>query len=380
MSDCNQNLNLLVPSGIRRFTALAKQTPGCIGLTIGEPDLDTPQPIKDAAAQALAQNRTHYAPNRGTNALRQAIAEYETKRGMACTPENVLVTVGATGALNTALTGILNPGDEVIIPTPAFSLYESITLAAGAKPVFLDLKQSGFQIDADALHNSITSKTKAIVVNSPCNPTGVALTGESLQTVADAARANDLFVICDNVYMGLSDPDTPDLSIGYALGDKLLYCQSFSKPYSMTGWRIGYLIADAALQDKFILLQAAQIAAVPTFVQDAAVAALQTDVSDYREIFGKRRKRVSQRLKQMGLSFPEPKGAFYLFPSIAKFGLSSEEFCTRMIREGGVAAVPGTCFGCEGHIRISCCYCDEELETGLDRLEQFLQRLPAEEG
>lgn len=375
MNHFNENLDLLVPSGIRRFTSLARQTPGCVSLTIGEPDLDTPEPIRSAAVQALAENRTHYAPNRGTDSLREAIAAYETKRGMPCRTEQVLVTIGATGALYTALTGILNPGDEVIIPTPAFSLYESITLAAGGKPVFLDLEKSDFQIDPTALGQCITPNTKAIVVNSPCNPTGVALSKESLNAIADTAKANDLYVICDNVYMGLSDPDTPDLSIGYGLGERLLYCQSFSKPYAMTGWRIGYLIADEALTSKFVLLQAAQIAAVPTFIQDAAITALQTDVSPMREIFEKRRKRVSQRLKQMGLSFPEPNGAFYLFPSIAKFGLSSEEFCTRMIREGGVAAVPGICFGCEGRIRISCCYCDEELENGLDRMEQFIHTL-----
>lgn len=371
----NQNLEKLQPSGIRAFTALAKATAGCVGLTIGEPDLATPQPIVDAAVTALAQGRTHYAPNRGTDGLRAAIAQYETNRGLTCGPENVLVTVGATGALNTALSGILNPGDEVIIPTPAFSLYESITLAAGAVPVFLDVKKTGFQIEEAALSAAITPKTRAIVVNSPCNPTGVVLTRKSLDTVAKAAKEHDLFVICDNVYMGLSEPGTPDLSTEYDLGGKLLYCQSFSKPYAMTGWRIGYLIADAALMDRFVLLQAAQLAAVPTFIQDAAITALSTDVTNYQEVFRKRRAYVAQRLGDMGLDFPEPKGAFYLFPDIQKFGLGSEEFCSRMITEGGVAAVPGSCFGCEGHIRLSCCYSDGELKEGLDRMERFLKTL-----
>lgn len=371
----NQNLKKLQPSGIRKFSALAKATPGCVSLTIGEPDLNTPQPILDAAAQALAAGRTHYAPNRGTDGLRAAIARFETNRGLPCGPENVLVTIGATGALNTALTAVLNPGDEVIIPTPAFSLYESITLAAGAKPVFLELEKTGFQIGENALLACITPKTRAIVINSPCNPTGVVLTKQSLDAVAAAAKKYGLYVLCDNVYMGLSDPGTPDLSTGYDLGGKLLYCQSFSKPYAMTGWRIGYLIADAALIEKFVLLQAAQIAAVPTFVQDAAVTALQTDITNYQEIFRKRRAYVSRRLRDMGLSFPEPKGAFYLFPSIEKFGLGSEDFCTRMITEGGAAAVPGVYFGCDGRIRVSCCYSDEELQTGLDRMERFLNTL-----
>ena len=167
---------------------MAKATPGCISLTIGEPDLDTPLPIRQAAAEAIAAGRTHYAPNRGTDDLRRAIAEFETRRGFPCTPEQVLVTVGATGALNTALSGILNIGDEVIIPTPAFSLYESITVAAGARPVFLDLEKTGFQMDKAALEGCVTAKTRAIVVNSPCNPTGVALSRASLEAVAEIAQ------------------------------------------------------------------------------------------------------------------------------------------------------------------------------------------------
>ena len=371
----NDYVNQLIPSGIRRFTALTKATPGCVSLTIGEPDLDTPAPIREAAARALAAGRTHYAPNKGTDALRKAIAEYETGRGMPCKPEQVLVTVGATGALNTALSCILNPGDEVIIPTPAISLYESITVAAGAKPVFLDLSKTDFQIDPDALAACVTPGTRAIVINSPCNPTGVALNRQSLEAVYRTARQYDLYVLCDNVYMGLSEPGTPDLSLDFDLGGKLLYCQSFSKPYAMTGWRIGYLIASPEQIDKFVLLQAAQIAAVPTFIQDAAITALETDISAEQEIFRKRRSYVCTRLREMGLPFPHPDGAFYLFPDISAFGLSSEEFCLRMITHAGVAAVPGSVFGCEGHIRISCCYSDRELEEGLNRLEHFIHTL-----
>ena len=184
----NQNILNMKPSGIRRFTALAKATPGCKMLTIGEPDFDTPEPIRLAAAKAMAEGMTHYAPNKGTDSLRKAIADYETKRGMACTMENILVTVGATGALNTALTGLLNPGEEVIIPIPAFPLYESIATAAGAKPVFLDLKSSSFQIDKGALEALISPKTRAIVLNSPNNPTGCVLSEESLGIGAELPK------------------------------------------------------------------------------------------------------------------------------------------------------------------------------------------------
>ena len=371
----NHNLDNLIPSGIRRFTGMAKDTPGCKMLTIGEPDFDTPEPICAAAAKALADGLTHYAPNRGTDSLRKAIAKYETNRGMTCSPENILVSIGATGALNTALTGLLNPGEEVIIPTPAFSLYESIALSVGAKPVFLDLTKSGFQIDEIALNAAITSKTKAIVLNSPNNPTGAVLDRASLEAVVRAVEGKEIYILCDNVYAPLCDAPIPDLTLCPELRERVILCQSFSKPWSMTGWRIGYLAAPAELIEKFVLLQAAQIAAVPTFVQKAAETALAVPVESMAQVYRKRRDYVVNRLKRMGLSFPQPEGAFYIFPDISTFGMDSETFCTRLIQEAGVACVPGSCFRGEGHIRISYCYSDEALEEGLNRLEAFLQSI-----
>ena len=371
----NRNILNMKPSGIRRFTALAKATPGCKMLTIGEPDFDTPEPIRAAASAAMAQGLTHYAPNKGTDSLRKAIADYETARGMACTPENILVTVGATGALNTALTGLLNPGDECIIPIPAFPLYESITVAAGAKPVFLDLKKSNFQIDKTSLESCITEKTRAIVLNSPNNPTGCVLDWDSLNAVAELAKEHDFYIICDNVYGALSPEPVPDLTLRPELRDRVILCQSFSKPWAMTGWRLGWLAAPEALVDQFTLLQAAQIASVPTFLQKAAETALQVEVSDMAAVYRKRREYMLARLDQMGLPYPKPQGAFYVFPEISKFGMDSETFCIRLIREGGLAAVPGSCFGGEGHIRLSYCYSDEELKESLDRLEAFIQKI-----
>ena len=371
----NRNILNMKPSGIRRFTALAKATPGCKMLTIGEPDFDTPEPIREAAAKAMAAGLTHYAPNKGTDSLRAAIAEYESKRGMACTPDNILVTVGATGALNSALTGILNPGEEVIIPIPAFPLYESITLAAGAAPVFLDLKKSDFQIDKTALEALISPKTRAIVLNSPNNPTGCVLSQKSLDIVAELAQKHDFYILCDNVYAALSAEAPPDLTLRPELRERVILCQSFSKPWAMTGWRLGWLAAPAALVDKFTLLQAAQIASVPTFLQKAAETALQVSPADMASVYRRRREYVLDRLDAMGLTYPRPEGAFYVFPDISRFGMDSETFCTRLIEEGGLAAVPGSCFGGEGHIRLSYCYSDEELRESLDRLEKFIQTL-----
>ena len=376
MIPLNPNLSGLKRSAIRRFTNLANETPGCIKLTIGEPDFDTPQPIKDAAAAALAAGQTHYAPNQGLPALRCAVAEYETKRGMAVSPEQVLITAGATGALYTALTGILHPGDEVIVPTPAFVLYESIITAAGAKMVALDIAKTGFQIDEDALAARITARTKAIILNSPNNPSGAILTRESLAAVKAAVLERDIWVICDNVYQLLTEGDCPDLSLDAALRDRLFLCQSFSKPYAMTGWRAGYLVGPEEVMQRLLLLHASMVASVPTFIQAACVTALAWDTSEMAAVYARRRAYLSRRLREMGLAFPEPEGAFYAFVDISPFGMDSETFCTRMIREAGVAAVPGSCFGTEGYIRLSCACSDAELEEALNRMECFVNSLP----
>ena len=375
MIPLNQNLSPLKRSAIRVYTNLAKEVPGCVMLTIGEPDFDTPEPIKAAACAALAAGQTHYAPNQGTAALRKAVADYETDRGHAVTPEQVLITVGATHALFTTLLGILNPGEEVIVSSPGFGLYETIATIAGAKTVPLDVTKTGFQITFEALKAAITPKTKAIILNSPCNPTGVVLNAESMANVKAAVLGKPIFVISDNVYSQLSDGHCPDLSLDPDLQDQLILCQSFSKPYAMTGWRVGYLTCPDYVMDRLLLLSAGEIAAVPTFVQAAAVEALKTDPSPMRDTYAKRRAYITGRLREMGLSFPEPEGAFYVFADIRKFGMDSAEFCTRMIREAAVAAVPGSCFGSEGYIRLSYCCSDEDLRKGMDRMEGFIQTL-----
>ena len=375
MIPLNSNLSALKRSPIRLFTNLARQTPGCAMLTIGEPDFDTPENIRNAAIASIASGNTHYAPNQGTASLRQAVAAFETGRGNPTTPEQVLVTIGACHALFTALLGILNPGEEIIVPTPGFMLYDTIATIAGAKAVSLDISKTGFQIAETALNALITDKTKAIIINSPCNPSGTVLNAKSLEIVKRAVLGKPIFVLCDNVYNRLVYTDCPDISLDQELKDQMILCQSFSKPYAMTGWRVGYLTCPDYVMDRLLLLSAAEITAVPTFAQDAAITALNTDPSDMVETYRNRRDYVCRRLDEMGLSYPAPEGAFYVFPNIAKFGLNSEEFCIRMIKEGGVAAVPGSCFGAEGYIRLSYCYSDEELKTGLDRMEAFLQKL-----
>ena len=370
------HLEALRRSPIRAYTNLAATVHGYVKLTIGEPDMDTPANIRAAAAAALENGMTHYAPNQGILPLRECIADFETARGHAVTADQVLVTVGATQALYTALTGILEPGDEVIIPVPGFVLYESIVLSAGAVPKFLDITKTGLQIRSEELLELMSPKTKAIILNSPNNPTGTVLDAESIAAVKEAVLGKDIALICDNVYQLLADIPCPDLSLDPELRDQVIVCQSFSKPWAMTGWRVGYLTAPAHLMERLLLLSAATIASVPTFIQAAAVEALKTDPAPMAEVFRRRRRFVCRRLEEMGLSFPEPQGAFYVFPDIRPFGLTGDEFCTRMIREAGVAAVPSSCFGVEGFIRISCCCSDEDLKEGLDRMERFIRGLP----
>lgn len=375
MIPLNSNLLRLKRSGIRQFTNLAKTVPGCVMLTLGEPDFDTNAAVKEATQTALLRNRTHYAPNQGVETLRQEIAAFETARGLPCRASQVLVTAGASEALYTAITGILNPGDEVIIPTPAFLLYESIVIAAGGVPVYLDTKPYDFQITPAALARVMTEKTKAIILNSPNNPTGTVLTEGSLAAVKKAVLGKPVFVICDNVYQALCTEKCPDLSLDPELKEQMLLCQSFSKPYAMTGWRLGWLVGPADVIEKLLLLHAAILASVPTFIQDAGITALSVNTEKMAQSYARRREFVCRRLTEMGFSFPEPKGAFYVFPDISRFGLPDEEFCTRLITEGGVATVPGSCFGTPGHIRISYCCSDEALIEGMNRLELFLKTL-----
>ena len=369
-------------SAIREFSKLANRTPGCIALTLGEPDFATPQPVCDAVPEALAAGQTHYIDNNGTYALREAVARFEReKNGMDYTPDEVILTAGATEALFVALFGILNPGDEVIVPTPAFVLYEQIIGLCRGVFVPYDTAPDGFQLDADRLRALITPRTKAIVLNSPNNPTGCVYNESSLQDVHDAVQGRDIFVICDDVYRQLNYSGSYHSFAEFrGLRQQILLVQSFSKPDAMTGWRMGYLLSDASVKERLELLHQFMVVSTPAPFQTACIRALGCDVTPMLETYRARRSYVLQRLRDMQLPVCTPDGAFYVFPSIQEFGLPSAEFCTRMIREAGLAATPGSCFGAEGYIRLTYCYGNEQLREGLDRLERFVRALRAEGG
>ena len=364
-------------SGIRQFTYLVRDTPGACALTIGEPDLDTPEHIRAQAKAALDAGDTHYPPGNGYPYLLEAISRFEAQaHGLHYAPQEIIATVGATEALFVSFSTILNPGDEVIIPTPAFGLYDALVRLRGGVPVALPTEDNHFQIDPAALQAAITPKTKAIILNSPNNPTGCVYTKETLDGVHEVLRDKPIFVLCDDVYRAMVyGTEFHSFAEYQDMRDRLLIVNSFSKPYAMTGWRLGYCMADAPIRDRMQIFHQYSVVSAPSFVQPACVTALETPTDDVCALFQKRRDYVYRRLKEMGLSVEEPQGAFYMFIDIRPFGMDSTTFCTRMLKEGLVGLIPGVHFGTEGFIRLSYCYSDADLKEGLDRIERFIKTL-----
>lgn len=373
----NRNVLKLTKSPIRVFNQLAKETPGCISLTLGEPEFDTPAEVKARVAESLNAGDTHYIANAGTLALRQAIADFEREQnGMDYEADEIIVTAGATEALYTALMGILNPGEEVVVIEPAFGLYKSIITICNGVAVTLDTSEDDFQVKGDKLKALISDKTKAIIINSPNNPTGCVLNRESLDAIHDVVAENDIFVICDDVYRQLVYTEDYEAMASYRdLRDKILVVQSYSKPYAMTGWRMGYLMGSRAIIEWLTLVHQYQVVSTPSYAQTACIEALKISPKEMLEAYDKRRRFVIRRLEEIGMEVSVPEGAFYVFPSIEKYGLTSSEFCTRLIKEAKVAATPGFCFGSDKHIRLSYCCSDEDLAEGINRIEKFVQSL-----
>ena len=364
-------------SGIRRFTFLVRDTPGACALTIGEPDQNTPDVVKEAAKAALDANDTHYPPGNGYPYMLEAISKFEEKaHGLHYDPEEIILTIGATESLHIALATVLNPGDEVIIPTPSFSLYASITRLCRGVPVNLPTEDNHFQVDPEALKAAINEKTKAIILTSPNNPTGCIYTKETLDAIHDILVDKPIFVLCDDVYRTLVyTEDYHSFSEYQDMRDRIIVINSFSKPYAMTGWRLGYCLADAPIRDRMQIFHQYMVVSAPSFVQPACVAALESDTGGMVEIFRKRRDYVYGRLVDMGLEVQEPEGAFYMFINIQKYGMDSLTFCEKMLKEGLVGLIPGCYFDCEGYMRLSYCYSDADLKEGLDRIEKFIKTL-----
>lgn len=372
------------PSGIRKFFDLVQEMPDAISLGVGEPDFDTPWHIREEGIFSLEKGRTFYTSNAGLMELRKAIAGYlERKLKLYYDPvHEILVTVGGSEGIDLALRAMLNAGDEVILPEPCYVSYLPCIELADGVPVTIELKEeNAFKLTPEELRAAITDKTKILILPFPNNPTGAIMTKEELEPIADIVKEHDLFVISDEIYSELTyQGEHCSIASFPGMQERTIVINGFSKAFAMTGWRLGYTAGPQLILEQMTKIHQFAIMAAPTTSQYAAVEAMNNgddDVDLMRKSYNQRRRFVLQKFKDMGLSCFEPEGAFYTFPCIKEFGMSSDEFASRFLKEEKVAVVPGTAFGdCgEGFLRISYAYSIEELKEALGRLERFVNRL-----
>ena len=372
------------PSGIRKFFDIVSEMKDAISLGVGEPDFDTPWHIRDEGIYAFERGKTFYTSNAGLKDVRVEIANYlKRSQGLEYNPDNeIIVTVGGSEAIDIGLRAIINPEDEVIIPQPSYVSYEPCAVLAGAKPVIINLKsENDFRLTAEELLEAITDKTKILILLFPNNPTGAIMEREDLEKIAKVVIEKDILVMSDEIYAELTYKDK-HVSIASIEGmrERTILINGFSKAYAMTGWRLGYACAPKELIQQMTKIHQFAIMCAPTISQYAAVEALKNgddDVKEMRNAYNQRRRFLMNAFKKMGLECFEPFGAFYVFPCIKEFGMTSEEFATRFLQEEKVAVVPGTAFGAcgEGFLRISYAYSLENLKIAIERLERFVTRL-----
>lgn len=377
------------PSGIRKFFDIVSEMPDAISLGVGEPDFDTPWYVREEGIYSLEKGRTFYTSNAGLQELKDEISLYLNRRqGLLYDPKGeIMVTVGGSEGIDVALRAILNPGDEVILPEPCYVSYlPCITLADGV-PVQIALKEENkFKLTPEELLGAITDKTKALILTFPNNPTGAIMTKEDLAPLVDIIIEKDIIVITDEIYSELTyGTDHVSIASFPGMKERTIYINGFSKAYAMTGWRLGYACAPKLILEQMLKIHQFAIMCAPTTSQYAAVAALRhcdDEVKKMREAYNQRRRFVLKNFEEMGLQCFEPEGAFYAFPCIKEFGMTSDEFATRFLQEEKVAVVPGTAFGdCgEGFLRISYAYSIEELREALGRMKRFVEKLRAMKG
>ncbi|MBR5420845.1 MAG: aminotransferase class I/II-fold pyridoxal phosphate-dependent enzyme [Lachnospiraceae bacterium] len=372
------------PSGIRKFFDIASEMKDVISLGVGEPDFDTPWHIRDEGIYSLERGRTFYTSNTGLKELRQEITAYLKRRiGVDYDPDNeVMVTVGGSEGIDIAMRAMLDPGDEVLIPQPSYVSYEPCCVLAGGKPVIIPLKaENDFRLTAAELEAAVTEKTKLLVLPFPNNPTGAILEKSDLEALAKVIEKHDLYVLSDEIYSELSyKGDHVSITQFPGMRERTVLINGFSKAYAMTGWRLGYACAPELILKQMLKIHQFAIMCAPTTSQYAAIEALRhgdKDVAEMRDAYDQRRRFLMDAFRKMGLSCFEPYGAFYVFPCISEFGLSSEEFAMRFVKEEHVAVVPGTAFGDsgEGFLRISYAYSIDNLRVAIGRLEKFINRL-----
>lgn len=379
----NRTITQIKPSGIRKFFDIAATMDDVISLGVGEPDFQTPWQIRKAGINSLERGRTKYTSNWGIAELRQEISRYlERKYDIKYHPEHeVLVTVGGSEAIDGAVRAVVAPGDEVIIPQPSYVCYEPITQLAGGVPVILETKaENDFKITPDELRALITPKTKVLILPYPCNPTGAVMEREDLEKIANVLRDKNIVVISDEIYSELTFGGKSHCSIASIddMWERTVTVNGFSKSFSMTGWRLGYACGPQPIMEQITKIHQFAIMCAPTTSQFAAIEALKNGdeaVAAMIEEYDRRRRLMVSGFNKLGLTCREPKGAFYAFPCIKSTGLSSEDFCERLLKEKHVALVPGTAFGNsgEGFVRASYCYSAEHIIKALARIEEFLK-------
>ena len=380
----SETIVTIKPSGIRKFFDIVSEMEDAISLGVGEPDFDTPWHIRDEGIYSLEKGRTFYTSNAGLKELKVEITKYiKRTQGISYdTDHEVIVTVGGSEAIDIALRAMVDPGDEVLIPQPSYVSYEPCAILAGAKPVIIELKEENeFRLTAQELRDAITDKTKILILPFPNNPTGAIMEKEDLEAIAEIILEKDIFVISDEIYAELTYKGK-HVSIASLPGmqERTVLINGFSKSYAMTGWRLGYACAPKEIMEQMIKIHQFAIMCAPTTSQYAAVEALRNgdeDVAMMRESYNQRRRFLMHAFKEMGLECFEPYGAFYVFPSIKEFGMTSDEFANRLLQEEKVAVVPGTAFGdCgEGFLRISYAYSIDSLKIALDKINAFITRL-----
>lgn len=372
------------PSGIRKFFDIVNEMEDAISLGVGEPDFDTPWHIRDEGIYSLEKGRTFYTSNAGLRELKVEITKYiERTQDISYDADHeVIVTVGGSEAIDIALRAMINQGEEVLIPQPSYVSYEPCAVLAGAKPVIIELKEENeFRLTAQELRDAITDRTKALILPFPNNPTGAIMEKEDLEEIAEVIREKDIFVISDEIYAELTYKGKHVSIISLpGMKERTVLINGFSKAYAMTGWRLGYACAPKEIMEQMLKIHQFAIMCAPTTSQYAAVEALRNgddDVAMMRESYNQRRRYLMHAFKEMGLECFEPYGAFYVFPSIKEFGMTSDEFANRLLQEEKVAVVPGTAFGdCgEGFLRISYAYSIENLKIALGKIEAFITRL-----
>ena len=370
------------PSGIRKFFDIVSEMKDAISLGVGEPDFDTPWHIREEGIYSLERGRTFYTSNAGLKELKEEIVHYLKRRcNLEYASNQVVVTVGGSEAIDIGLRAMLDPGDEVLIPQPSYVSYlPCVTLADGV-PVIIELKaENEFRLTKQELLDSITEKTKVLIMPFPNNPTGSIMAKEDLEEIAQVIIEKDLFVISDEIYSELTyGQDHVSIASLPGMKERTIVINGFSKSYAMTGWRLGYAVGPKEIIDQMIKIHQFAIMCAPTTSQYAAVEALRNgddDVATMREAYDQRRRYLVTRFNEMGMPCFEPKGAFYVFPCIKDFGMTSDEFASTLLQEEKVAVVPGTAFGdCgEGFLRISYAYSIENLKVALDRIENFVRR------